>query len=72
MPVTQRASERVQYLKEERVPDAPDPDEIGERKKRPREVAFMDVDLCFPPSVTLACIQPGTPRVSGYARGPRW
>jgi len=35
-------------LKEERVPDAPDPDEIGEKKKRPREVAFMDVNLCFP------------------------
>ena len=33
-------------LKEERVPDAPD--EIGEKKKRPREVAFMDVNLCFP------------------------
>src|ERR1700752_2673491 len=35
-------------LKEERVPDAPDPDEISEKKKRPREVAFMDVNLCFP------------------------
>ena len=35
-------------LKEERVPDAPDPDEVGEKKKRPREVAFMDVNLCFP------------------------
>ena len=35
-------------LKEERVPDAPDPDEIGEKKKRPREIAFMDVNLCFP------------------------
>jgi Pyruvate/2-oxoacid:ferredoxin oxidoreductase delta subunit len=35
-------------LKEDRVPDAPDPDEIGEKKKRPREVAFMDVNLCFP------------------------
>ena len=33
-------------LKEERVPDVPD--EIGEKKKRPREVAFMDVNLCFP------------------------
>ena len=33
-------------LKEERVPDAPD--EIGEKKKRPREVAFMDVNLCWP------------------------
>jgi Pyruvate/2-oxoacid:ferredoxin oxidoreductase delta subunit len=33
-------------LKEERVPDVPD--EITEKKKRPREVAFMDVNLCFP------------------------
>ena len=35
-------------LKEERVPDVPGPDEITEKKKRPREVAFMDVNLCFP------------------------
>ena len=35
-------------LKEERIPDAPFPDEISEKKKRPREVAFMDVNLCFP------------------------
>ena len=35
-------------LKEERVPDAPNPDEISEKKKRPKEVAFMDVNLCFP------------------------
>ena len=33
-------------LKEERVPDVPD--ELGAKKKRPREVAFMDVNLCFP------------------------
>ncbi|MGH7821460.1 MAG: 4Fe-4S dicluster domain-containing protein, partial [Candidatus Binatia bacterium] len=33
-------------LKEERIPDVPD--ELGEKKKRPREVAFMDVNLCFP------------------------
>lgn len=33
-------------LKEERIPDVPD--EVGEKKKRPREVAFMDVNLCFP------------------------
>src|SRR5262249_55917734 len=33
-------------LKEERVPDVPD--ELGEKKKRPREVAFMDVNLCWP------------------------
>ncbi|MBI3303280.1 MAG: hypothetical protein HYZ72_14530 [Deltaproteobacteria bacterium] len=30
-------------LKEDRAPDVPD--EIGEKKKRPREVAFMDVNL---------------------------
>ncbi len=35
-------------LKEERVPEAPWPDEISEKKKRPREVAFMDMNLCFP------------------------
>lgn len=39
-------------LKEDRVPDIPD--EIGEKKKRPREVAFMDVNLCFTPSVTVS------------------
>jgi Pyruvate/2-oxoacid:ferredoxin oxidoreductase delta subunit len=33
-------------LKEDRVPDVPD--ELTEKKKRPREVAFMDVNLCFP------------------------
>jgi len=35
-------------LKEERIPEAPWPDEISEKKKRPKEVAFMDVNLCFP------------------------
>jgi Pyruvate/2-oxoacid:ferredoxin oxidoreductase delta subunit len=35
-------------LKEERIPDAPWPGEVSEKKKRPREVAFMDVNLCFP------------------------
>jgi len=33
-------------LKEERLPDTPD--ELSRKKKRPREVAFMDVNLCFP------------------------
>ena len=33
-------------LKEERLPDVPD--EAGAKKKRPREVAFMDMNLCFP------------------------
>jgi len=35
-------------LREERVPEAVWPTEFGEKKKRPREVAFMDVNLCFP------------------------
>ena len=35
-------------LKEERIPEAPFPEEVAEKKKRPREVAFMDVNLCFP------------------------
>ncbi len=35
-------------LKEDRIPEALWPDEWGEKKKRPREVAFMDVNLCFP------------------------
>ena len=35
-------------LKEDRVPEAPSVDEVTEKKKRPREVAFMDVNLCFP------------------------
>ena len=35
-------------LKEDRIPDTPDPGDAGEKKKRPREVAFMDVNLCFP------------------------
>jgi Pyruvate/2-oxoacid:ferredoxin oxidoreductase delta subunit len=33
-------------LKEDRVPDVPE--EITEKRKRPKEVAFMDVNLCFP------------------------
>jgi len=35
-------------LKEDRIPEAPLPEEVAEKKKRPREVAFMDTDLCFP------------------------
>jgi len=38
-------------LKEERIPEVRDG--VGEKKKRPREVAFMDVNLCFAPSVTV-------------------
>ena len=37
-----------QRLKEERIPEAVWPDEWEEKKKRPREVAFMDVNLCYP------------------------
>ncbi len=33
-------------LKEERIPDTPE--EISRKRKRPKEVAFMDVNLCFP------------------------
>jgi Pyruvate/2-oxoacid:ferredoxin oxidoreductase delta subunit len=33
-------------LKEDRLPDTPE--DYGRKKKRPREVAFMDVNLCFP------------------------
>ena len=33
-------------LKEDRIPETPD--ELGAKKKRPREVAFMDINLCFP------------------------
>lgn len=43
-----RKEEVLLRLKEERVPDAVWPTEFGEKKKRPREVAFMDVNLCFP------------------------
>jgi ferredoxin len=35
-------------LKEDRIPEAPLPHEVEQKKKRPREVAFMDVNLCFP------------------------
>jgi len=35
-------------LKEERIPEAVWPTDFGEKKKRPRVVAFMDVNLCFP------------------------
>ncbi|HYA35068.1 MAG TPA: hypothetical protein VEF03_05585 [Candidatus Binataceae bacterium] len=33
-------------LKEDRIPETPE--DVGRKKKRPREVAFMDVNLCFP------------------------
>ena len=43
-----RKEEVLYRLKEERIPDAVWPTEFGEKKKRPREIAFMDVNLCFP------------------------
>jgi Pyruvate/2-oxoacid:ferredoxin oxidoreductase delta subunit len=33
-------------LKEDRIPETPE--NVGRKKKRPLEVAFMDVNLCFP------------------------
>ncbi len=58
-------------LKEDRVPDIPD--EFGEKKKRPREVAFMDVNLCWPcgkcpefcPVQCIEYLAPGTLRGRG-------
>jgi Pyruvate/2-oxoacid:ferredoxin oxidoreductase delta subunit len=52
-------------LKEDRVPETPE--EVGRKKKRPREVAFMDVNLCFPcgkcpefcPVQCIEYLQPG-------------
>ena len=35
-------------LKEDRIPEAFWPDEWGEKKKRPKEIAVIDVNLCFP------------------------
>lgn len=55
-------------LKEERIPEAVWPGDWGEKKKRSREVAFMDVNLCFPcgkcpefcPVGCLEYLRPGT------------
>src|SRR5499427_11163550 len=33
-------------LKEDRIPETPE--DVGRKRKRPREVAFMDINLCFP------------------------
>jgi Pyruvate/2-oxoacid:ferredoxin oxidoreductase delta subunit len=43
-----KKDELLARLKEERIPEAVWPTDFGEKKKRPREVAFMDVNLCFP------------------------
>ena len=43
-----KKDELLVRLKEERIPEAVWPTDFGEKKKRPREVAFMDVNLCFP------------------------
>ena len=61
-------------LKEDRVPDPPD--EVGEKRKRPREVAFMDVNLCWPcgkcpefcPVQCIEYLQPGS--VAGRGTQP--
>ena len=53
-------------LKEDRVPEIPDT--FGEKKKRPQEVAFMDMNLCFPcgkcpefcPVQCIESLAPGT------------
>ena len=53
-------------LKEDRDPEVPE--EITAKKKRPREVAFMDVNLCFPcgkcpefcPVHCIEYLQPGS------------
>src|ERR1700683_631055 len=58
-------------LKEDRIPETAA--EVGQKKKRPREVAFMDVNLCFPcgkcpefcPVQCIEYLQPG----SVYNRG---
>tara|TARA_B100000809_G_scaffold196262_1_gene195745 strand:- start:329 stop:865 length:537 start_codon:yes stop_codon:yes gene_type:complete len=55
-------------LKEERIPEAIWPEEWAEKKKRPREIAFMDVNLCFPcgkcpefcPVGCIEYLKPGT------------
>src|SRR5215813_8276755 len=53
-------------LKEERIPEAPLSEEVAEKKKRPREIAFMDVNLCFPCGkcpefCPVGCIEPLAP-----------
>ncbi|MBM4266951.1 MAG: 4Fe-4S dicluster domain-containing protein [Deltaproteobacteria bacterium] len=53
-------------LKEERIPDVPET--YATKKKRPAEVAFMDVNLCFPcgkcpdfcPTQCIQHLPPGT------------
>jgi len=54
-------------LKEERIPDAPWPEEVSEKKKRPREVAFMDVNLCFAPSAIVTFSQTIFPAYSRHS-----
>jgi len=63
MANTERLKQR---LKEDRIPEAVWPDEWGEKKKRPREIAFMDVNLCFPCGkcpefCPVGCIEPLAP-----------
>lgn len=53
-------------LKEERIPEAFWPEDWEAKKKRPREIAFMDVNLCFPCGkcpefCPVGCIEPLAP-----------
>lgn len=60
-------AERVRsQLKESRIPEALWPDEWEAKKKRPREIAFIDVNLCFPCGkcpefCPVGCIEPLKP-----------
>ena len=45
---TQKVNTIKRRLKEDRIPESPWDEELEEKKKRPREVAMMDVNLCFP------------------------
>ena len=55
-------------LKEDRIPEAFWPTEFGEKKKRPPEIAVIDVNLCFPclkcpefcPVGCIEALKPGT------------
>jgi Pyruvate/2-oxoacid:ferredoxin oxidoreductase delta subunit len=55
-----------QRLKEARIPEAFWPEDWEAKKKRPREIAFMDVNLCFPCGkcpefCPVGCIEPLAP-----------
>jgi Pyruvate/2-oxoacid:ferredoxin oxidoreductase delta subunit len=65
-PKNQTSQAIQQRLKEARIPEAFWPDEWEAKKKRPREIAFMDVNLCFPCGkcpefCPVGCIEPLAP-----------